>query len=150
MAFVHGQLCPKGLYTGQVTFIRGPDGQLGTLGYPTPYPHGNGSIECLEGGLYSDYVGQWYEGHRQGQGVTTYRNGDTYSGTYENDRRHGLGDLAKANGRRYVGEFVHGRRQGKGEMTFPNGDKYTGDWNEGRRTGHGLYLFANGNRYVRT
>ena len=95
MAFVHGAsenpVCPKGLYTGQVTFIRGPDGQLGDLGYPTPFPHGNGSMVCLEGGLYSNYVGQWFEGQRKGRGVTMYRNNDIYSGQYENDRRHGIG-----------------------------------------------------------
>ena len=89
-----------------MTFIRGPDGQLGAEGYPTPYPHGNGSLECLsEGGIYSNFMGHWFEGKRQGQGVTIYRNGDIYSGDYQNDRRHGSGDMMKANGRRYVGEY---------------------------------------------
>ena len=83
MPFEHEVQCPRGLYTGQVTFIRGPDGQLGNLGYPTPYPHGNGTVECLEpGGLYSTYTGRWNEGRREGRGVTTYRNGDIYRDVY--------------------------------------------------------------------
>lgn len=159
--------CPTGRYTGQVTFRR--DGHEAV-------PDGNGTFSCVSESensnsqiarrganiqhpsrVFESYTGAWSDGLRQGMGVTTYADGDVYSGQYTNDQRHGKGDMlwALTSGppgsmfqRRYVGQYVEGKRQGEGEMRFPNGDLYTGDWVNNNRTGKGLYLFQDsGNRY---
>ena len=44
------------------------------------------------------YEGDWVDGLKQGQGVYTFGNGDTFEGTYENNRRHGPGFLKKIDG----------------------------------------------------
>ena len=98
--------CSRGRYTGQVIFL----GQA-----QKAVPDGNGTFTCVEeipttdgnsmarrgisirqlgdrnNGVIESYPGSWKEGVRSGLGVTTYKNGDIYSGSYENDKRNGQG-----------------------------------------------------------
>ena len=76
-------------------------------------PDGNGTFTCVQqepennnnqvsrrgvggtqgGGVFGSYTGAWNEGLRNGLGVTHYRNGDIYTGSYISDMRQGLGIL---------------------------------------------------------
>ena len=43
-----------------------------------------------------------------GQGIYTFKNGDSYDGHWKNDKREGQGTLIYSNGDRYVGEWKNG------------------------------------------
>ena len=78
-------------------------------------PDGNGTFTCVqeslssndtlmsrrgintrqENGIIDTYTGAWKEGVRSGLGVTTYKNGDIYSGSYVDDKRNGQGIALK-------------------------------------------------------
>jgi hypothetical protein len=61
----------------------------------------------------------------------TYANGSQYIGEFKDDTRNGQGTLSFANGDRYAGEFKDGKRNGRGTIIFANGDKYVGDFRDG-------------------
>merc|ERR1712062_238603 len=46
----------------------------------------------------ADNMKETVDGLKQGLGVYTFCNGDTFEGTYENNRRHGPGFLKKTDG----------------------------------------------------
>lgn len=53
------------------------------------------------------YVGQWFEGKRNGYGVLTKRNGDHFEGSWVNDQREGQGSYFYAETNKlFVGEYV--------------------------------------------
>lgn len=75
-------------------------------------PDGNGTFTCIQqtsttsnnneiarrginigqgNGDFESYTGGWRDGLRSNLGVTTYKNGDIYSGAYANDKRSGQG-----------------------------------------------------------
>ena len=75
-------------------------------------PDGNGTFTCIQqtsttnnnnqiarrgidvgqgNGVFESYTGGWRDGLRNSLGVTTYKNGDIYSGAYANDKRNGQG-----------------------------------------------------------
>ena len=96
--------CSRGRYTGQVIFLGQeqnavPDGNgTFTCVQETPTPNGSpmfrrGTNTRQENGIIETYTGAWKEGERSGLGVTTYKNGDIYSGSYVDDKRNGQGIL---------------------------------------------------------
>lgn len=53
------------------------------------------------------YVGQWFEGRRNGYGVLTKRIGDHFEGSWVNDLREGQGSYFYAESNKlFVGEYV--------------------------------------------
>lgn len=53
------------------------------------------------------YVGQWFDGKRNGYGVMTKRNGDHFEGSWVNDQREGQGSYFYAETNKlFVGEYV--------------------------------------------
>lgn len=54
------------------------------------------------------YVGQWFEGKRNGYGVLTKRNGDHFEGSWVYDQREGQGSYFYAESNKlFVGEYVN-------------------------------------------
>ena len=56
-----------------------------------------------------------------------------YVGEYKDGKRDGQGTYIFSNGDKYVGEFQDGQRQGQGTLTFANGNEYVGEWKTGQR-----------------
>ena len=91
-----------------------------------------------------EYVGEWRDGKRRGQGTSTYANGDKYVGEYRNDKFHGQGTYTFASGSKYVGEYRRGKRRGQGTYTHANGEIYVGEYRNVKFHGQGTYTHADG------
>lgn len=73
-------------------------------------------------------LGGWSDDMRNGFGMYTYQNKDTYEGEWSNNVRHGTGTYTyAASGAKYAGNWLNGRREGIGELLFPN-CKYRGQF----------------------
>ena len=92
--------------------------------------------------------GEWVNGNLNGQGTTTFPNGEKYVGEYKDGKYQGQGTFTFADGNKYVGEFQDGKYQGQGTFTHANGDKYVGGQKDGEKNGQGTYTYANGDKYV--
>ncbi len=91
----------------------------------------------------AEYVGEFREGKKHGQGVKTWAWGDRYEGEFRDDRKHGegmyvWGARSQWAGERYVGGFVDDNRQGWGTYFWPNGDRFDGEWQEDLRYGYAV------------
>jgi hypothetical protein len=77
----------------------------------------NLSAECIEGNCTN------------GQGTYNYRlNGDQYIGEFKDDKRHGQGTYTWAEGSQYIGEWKDNKKHGQGTYTWIFGGKQTGIW----------------------
>ena len=94
------------------------------------------------------YVGEYKDGQRHGQGISSFASGDKYLGEWREDKFNGQGTLIYANGNKHVGEWKDGQRNGQGTTTFFTGNKYVGDFKGDTRNGKGAFTFANGERHV--
>jgi len=109
--------------------------------------------DCTQGmGTYqypsgARYVGQFYEGKINGEGVLYFSNGDKYAGQWRDYYRQGEGILTFADGSEYVGDFKKSLFNGKGIMSYTNGDQYRGEWKDNMSHGTGKYIFHFGDRY---
>ena len=90
-----------------------------------------------------EYIGEWKDGLKHGQGTSTVADGDKYIGEFKDGLfRHGKGTMTYLNGNEYVGGWVDGIRNGKGILTLPNGKKFVGYFNDGI-FGNGIYKLGN-------
>jgi hypothetical protein len=97
--------------------------------------------------------GEWVNGNLNGQGTTTFPNGEKYVGEYKDGKKNGQGTyyfLAdnQSKGDKYVGEFKDGKYHGQGTYTFASGAKHVGEYKDGLKNGQGTYTFASGDKYV--
>ena len=65
-----------------------------------------------------EYVGEWSDNKKDGQGTYTSANGSKYVGEFKNDKRNGRGINIwsaphQSAGQRYVGEFKDGKMKEK-------------------------------------
>ena len=81
-----------------------------------------GEVHPLEG----KYVGDLWEGLRQGDGVLSFPNGDSYEGEFQRGMRHGKGTakfrVGEHHYRVYEGHWKRSMRDGVGKETWPTGD----------------------------
>ncbi|XP_075686366.1 radial spoke head 10 homolog B [Rhinoderma darwinii] len=56
--------------------------------------------------LRNEYVGNFVNGARHGQGQYYYANGAMYEGQWKNNKKHGPGKFIFKNGKIYIGEFL--------------------------------------------
>jgi hypothetical protein len=85
---------------------------------------GEGECKWVNG---EEYIGEWKNGMRHGQGYWTSRNGDeTYSGEWVNGRVTGYGEYFEKSWSIYKGTFVNFAKMGAGVESFINGDKFEG------------------------
>jgi hypothetical protein len=81
--------------------------------------------------------GEFRSGKLNGRGTQTDPYGD-YVGEWRNSKRHGQGVLTYPdNFGAYVGEFRDGKINGQGKATRPDGDWYDGEWQDGMPNGPG-------------
>jgi len=87
-----------------------------------PACNGNYSGACFGKRIYDtgDYVGEFLNGLRNGQGIYSFANGEKYVGQYRDDKRKGQGTYTYPDGKKYVGQWVDGNYDGFG--TFYNAD----------------------------
>ena len=78
--------------------------------------------------------------YHQCLGKESWPTGNQYVGEYKNNKKHGQGTYTASNGDQYVGAFKDGTYNGVGVYTFANGNRYTGDFVDGRRTGQGVFV----------
>ena len=84
----------------------------------------NGLAECVEGNCTN------------GQGTYNYRlNGDQYIGEFKDDKRHGQGTYTWADGSQYIGEWKDNKQNGQGTTTWLSGGKQTGIYENGEYIG---------------
>ena len=84
------------------------------------------------------YLGQFYEGARQGVGAELLANGEGFLGYWGAGKRNGVGLCNLPDGSVYEGEIEAGAIHGRGRMVYANGDTYIGAWVRGARHGMGL------------
>ena len=98
-------------------------------------------------------------GERAGDGVATFPNGDTYTGSFASGLRSGLGaytyaapppeegEEPKPPVATYGGAFKAGEKSGVGVMEYASGHKYHGSFAAGKYEGHGTMYYPNGDIY---
>ena len=72
--------------------------------------------------------GEWVNGNLNGQGTTTFPNGEKYVGEFKDGKKSGQGTATFADGNKYVGEFWDDMYNGQGVFTFVNGGRQEGIW----------------------
>ena len=75
-----------------------------------------------------------------------FSDGDEYVGEFKDDMKHGQGAYIYANGEKYVGGFKDSMKNGPGTYTFATGDKYVGEWKDEKYHGQGTYTFVDGRK----
>lgn len=90
------------------------------------------------------YNGQWKQGKMEGQGTLRYHGGEQYTGSFSNNKRDGSGTMKWANNEQYEGNWEKDFMSGEGTYTFANGDVYEGNWQSGKMQGLGTYSIRNG------
>ena len=55
------------------------------------------------------YVGEFKDNKKHGQGTYTFANGDQYDGEWKDNKEHGQGTITWANGKYYTGNFINGQ-----------------------------------------
>jgi S1-C subfamily serine protease len=96
----------------------------------------------------NEYVGEFQNDKRNGQGTFTYADGEEYVGGWKNNNEHGQGTFTYADGDEYVGGWKNGKKHGQGTYTYTDGDKYVGGWKNGKQHGQGTATFIIGSKYV--
>jgi hypothetical protein len=104
-------------------------------------------LSTLWSQLDGKYKGELVEGLREGPGVLTWANGDTYTGNFHAGLRSGRGVFKQSDGLTYDGEWRLSRRHGQGAQSWPNGDHYSGAWQSDVFHGQGA-LSRHSGRYV--
>ena len=85
-------------------------------------------------------------------GTFTWSDGENYVGEWKDGERNGQGTGKKPDGKKYVGEWKDNKPDGHGTLTYGKGewegDQYVGEWRENKQNGQGTYKFSNGTKYV--
>jgi hypothetical protein len=78
--------------------------------------------------LRRKYMGQLWNGKRQGLGVMLWWDGHVYEGEWADDRPSGLGLYGFEDEGRYEGELRAGKRHGLGRLVAEDGTIFDGHW----------------------
>ena len=100
------------------------------------------------------YVGEFKQGHPDGEGTLTILDGSTYVGHFKDGRWHGEGTWTHPDGDETSGQWKEGRVHGQArwkegvvaledppsdEEEEREGDEYVGEWENGLRHGKGTF-----------
>ncbi|PSN33531.1 MORN repeat-containing protein 3 [Blattella germanica] len=132
------------------------------------YRHGFGVFSEKQSNdvFRSIYVGEWWNGRKQGKGRHYYPDGSWYDGEWKSGKRCGIGESLFADGSYYYGQWKNDTFHGYGlfilksfmlvsEQLFAvpandihalmqkfldaNGNRYEGEWQNGNKHGHGKF-----------
>ncbi len=134
-----------------------------------PQPHSSKSkknqvvpdpaAKCLKGDCYNgfgtyiypngaEYVGQFKDGKKHGNGTISRGKADKYIGGFKDDKHHGQGTISLPDGSKYIGEWKNGSRTGKGTHILPSGKKYIGDFKDGKMNGGITVVLTGGKKFI--
>ena len=105
------------------------------------------------------YHGEFIQGRREGLGLLTYANGDTYDGEWINNLFHGHGVFSSVDfmnvapgiphtGQRYEGAYEYGRKHGKGIQHLQDGSVYDGEFKNNLFHGEGVLKTKKGDKLM--
>jgi len=95
-------------------------------------PNGYGTLTFSSGEYVGrNYLGQFKNGKKHGQGKTSWPNGYSYTGSYRDGNMEGLGTVIWPNGSQYTGHFLDNKQHGQGKYTHPNGSTREGTFVNG-------------------
>ena len=94
------------------------------------------------------YIGETYQGTKDGRGKYIYSNGDIYEGGWINDKKEGLGKSTWIIGSSYFGWHKEDSKDGVGEYKWENGSSFIGEWRKDKMQGHGKFEWENGKMYI--
>ena len=77
-------------------------------------------------------------------GTSTWTSGNEYVGEWKDNAKTGQGTYTWSNGNNYVGGWKDDKKAGQGTFTWSNGDKYVGEWKDDKKTGQGTFTEAEG------
>ena len=108
----------------------------------------NNSTELFENNEY--YIGQSFNGKKQGKGIILYQNGNIkYEGYFINGEKEGKGKYVFEDGSYYIGQWLKGKKHGKGKLCYNSGKiLYEGDFVNDKVEGDGRYIDENGDYYI--
>ena len=96
----------------------------------------------------NEYVGEWKNGKRSGQGTYTYASGDKYVGEYQNNKRNGQGTYnwgeGPNKGDKFIGFWKDDWKNGQGTYTFANGAKDVGEYKNSKLNGYAIRYDSDG------
>jgi hypothetical protein len=104
----------------------------------------NGSIFESSGIMHK---GDLIEGQKSGFGITTWGNGDRFTGFWKNNIKNGLGKEEWADGSSFFGTYVKGYKEGLGHYFWEDGSEYKGEWSSNQCDGLGIYVWKDGRSY---
>ncbi|MDW3648211.1 MAG: hypothetical protein R8P61_14175 [Bacteroidia bacterium] len=107
--------------------------------------NGHGTWKYTRGDIITEYIGNWVNGDRIGEGQYII-NGRTLEGNWKRNEATGTGVGVGGEGI-YEGEFYRGFFQGEGKFTYGSGEVYEGAWIRGKRQGYGVLSYTDGSRY---
>ncbi len=96
---------------------------------------------------YSKYEGYWKDDLREGNGITSYNNGDKLEGIWKNDLFYGSGKKMLEDSSYYDGEWKGSKPNGKGIQTTKIGSFLSGQFEDGKFSGNGKWVYKNGAIY---
>lgn len=83
------------------------------------------------------YIGEMFNGAKNGYGILIYANGNKYLGEFESNEFCGEGIFYFSNGDTLQGTFNRGLLNGLGRFKSKDGYEYYGYWLDGRKNGWG-------------
>ena len=90
--------------------------------------HGYGEEIGRTDGKLWNFAGHYSQNARDGSGVLTESNMDTYDGEWKGGVKHGLGEEWQG-ADHYKGSYVNGEYEGSGSLLMgESGDLYTGEF----------------------
>lgn len=122
----------------------------------TLLPHGMGRM--VEKDRSMEYHGTWFEGEKDGLGISTRSNGKTYVGNFKKDTFEGYGfstngygysSTSLESGMIYFGNFKGSKCEGRGFIKWKGGGIYVGEFQGGQRSfGFGNRITGDDGRYL--
>ena len=74
-----------------------------------------------------EYIGQYVD-CRNGKGIYSFSNKDSYMGSWKDDKFYGDGIYIYSTGEKYQGKFQEGKKHGKGQFFYYHGVFYEGSY----------------------
>lgn len=106
---------------------------------------GDGTLQCSNG---YKYEGLWENDKMEGDGESTWPNGYRYMGKHSHGILGDNGTVISKNGETYEGALLDGKANGRGKRSWTNKDRYEGEFRNDKKHGKGTYNFSNGGRYL--
>ena len=133
--FNHGVLDGKGIYYNpEIDYEYKGD-------FKNMKREGNGT-ELFDG---NEYIGEFRDDKKNGQGIMKIKNNDLYRGNFTNDKYNGMGCYIWSNKKKeYNGNFVDGKMHGNGTLKWGENKYYKGNFNNGIKEGKAEFGFING------